>query len=144
MPDTCCHRGFSLIEITLGVVIIATITLVSVPNVSRLRQVYRLAAASNTVQSQLQYARIQAISKNTDHRMRVTGPTTYVLEHRFGGAWVVDRIFSLANGVSISATSATEFHARGNANPAGTFTLVNPRNEVRQVAVDTSGYIYAQ
>jgi Tfp pilus assembly protein FimT len=138
------NRGFSLIELTFGSLLIVTITMIAIPNVTRLRQVYRLAAASNDVQSQLHYARIQAISKNTDLRLRVTGPTTYVLERRFGGAWVVDRNLSLANGLSISATNTTEFHSRGNASPVATFTIMNPRTETRQVVVDTSGYIHAQ
>jgi type IV fimbrial biogenesis protein FimU len=144
MPTKSRQRGFSLIELTFAVLIILTIAMLTLPNLSRMQHLYRLAAASNDIQARLHYARIQAISKNIDHRMRVTGPTTYVLESRNGGSWVVDRIFSMANGFSISATGSAEFHSRGNASPVATFTVMNPRTELRQVAVDTSGYIHAQ
>ena len=144
MPSKGSRCGFTIVELTLGLLVIMTVALFALPNVSRMQHIYRLAAASNDVQAHLHYARIQAISKNTDHRMRVTGPTTYVLEHREGGSWVMDRNYSLARGLSISATGSTEFHPRGNANPVATFTVTNPKTEVRQVLVDPSGYIHAQ
>src|SRR5262245_12472943 len=138
------HHGFSMVELLFSVLIIMTMLLVTVPSASRMGQIYRLAAAANEIQSRLHYARIQAITRNTDHRLRVTGPTTYVLERRNGGSWVVDRNFSVANGLSISATNTAEFHSRGNASPVTAFIVTNPRTETRQVLVDTSGYIHAQ
>ena len=144
MPTKRCQRGFSLIEFTFAFLMMFAMAIVALPNLSRMQHLYRLAAASNDIQGRLHYARIQAISKNADHRLRVTGPTTYVLERRNGGSWFVDQIFSLANGFSISATSTAEFHSRGNASPVATFTVMNPKTELRQVAVDTSGYIHAQ
>jgi type II secretory pathway pseudopilin PulG len=144
MPRKSSQRGFSFIELTFACLIILTIAMMTLPNLSRMQHLYRLAAASNDIQARLHYARIQAISRNTDHRLRVTGPSTYVLERRNGGSWVVDQLFSLANGFSISATGTAEFHSRGNASPVATFTVMNPKTELRQVAVDTSGYIHAQ
>src|SRR5262245_44483715 len=110
MPRKSSQRGFSFIELTFASLIILTIAMMTLPNLTRMQHLYRLAAASNDIQARLHYARIQAISTNTDRRLRVTGPSTYVLERRNGGSWVVDQLFSLASGFSVSATGTAEFH----------------------------------
>jgi prepilin-type N-terminal cleavage/methylation domain-containing protein len=144
VPMNSVQRGFSFIELLFCTLIITTVAMIGLPNIKRMSEIYQLLSTSNDIQSRLHYARIQAISQNTDQRLRVANPTTYVLEHRNGASWVVDQTFSLKNGYSVSATGTAEFHFRGNANPVATFTVINPKTEFRQVAVDTSGYIHVQ
>jgi len=138
------QKGYSIIESLIGFLIIATVAVFSIPSLVRANQTYHLIGAANAVQSRLQLARIQAINRNADHRIRVVNSLNYVLERRSGGSWVLQETYVMANGYSISATGTAEFHSRGNANPVSDFTITNPRSQTRLVEVETSGYIHAQ
>ena len=142
MRDSC--RGYTLFEVLIAFGVSAAIAIVALPSLSRSQEVYRLAAASKQVQAQLHSARIQAINRNLDHRLRVVSSTGYVIERRVGLSWVVAESFQMANGLTISAGGTAEFHSRGNASPITTYTITNPRSETRQVAVEASGYIHGQ
>ena len=138
------QKGYSLVELLIGFLVIATVCVISIPSLVRASQTYNLIGAANAVQSRLQFARIQAINQNADHRIRVVDSLNYVLERRSGGSWVLQETYAIANGYSISATGTAEFHSRGNANPVSDFTITNPISETRQVEVETSGYIHAE
>lgn len=136
-------RGYTVLELTVGFLVVAIISVFAMPSLVRADQTYKLVAAANDVQTRLQYARIQAVSRNADHRIRVVSSASYVLERRSGGSWVLTETYAMNNGFSISASGTAEFHSRGNANPVTAFTVTNPRAETRQVTVETSGYIHA-
>jgi Tfp pilus assembly protein FimT len=138
------HKGFSVIELMFGFFIVAIVSIFALPSLSRTEQTYKLVAAANDVQARLQYARIQAVNRNVDHRIRVASAASYVLERRSGGSWTVTETYAMATGFSISASGTAEFHSRGNANPVTDFTVSNSSSETRQVAVETSGYIHAE
>jgi Tfp pilus assembly protein FimT len=142
MKNSC--RGYTFFELVLAFGVIAVIAILAMPSLSRSQEIYRLVAASTQIQSQLHSARIQAISRNLDHRLRVINSTAYVIERRVGLSWVVTQNFQLARGLSIAAGSTAEFHSRGNASPVTTFTITSPRSDTRQVAVEASGYIHGQ
>jgi Tfp pilus assembly protein FimT len=138
------QKGYSIVEFLVGFLVIATICVFTMPSLVRAEQTYKLIGAANDVQSRLQSARIQAVNRNADHRIRVVSSLNYVLERRSGGSWVLQETYAMRNGYSISATGPAEFHSRGNANPVANFTITNPRSETRQVDVETSGYVHAQ
>src|SRR5262245_1660246 len=142
MKNSC--RGFTIFESVLAFTVIGVVAILAMPSLSRTQEIYRLVAASNEIQSQLHSARIQAISRNLDHRLRVVSSTAYVIERRVGLSWVVTQSFQMAKGLSIAAGSTAEFHSRGNATPVTTITITSPRSDTRQVAVEASGYIHAQ
>ena len=137
-------RGYTLFELMLVLVMASGALLVALPTLGRSQQVYELTAASNGLRSRLSYARIQAISQNMDHRIRVVNSTSYVLERRPSIDWVVAQTYPMASGFSVSASGTAEFHPRGTANPAATFTVTNGNMETRQIVVSASGYINAQ
>src|SRR4030095_9206748 len=135
-------RGFTIFELVVAVAVLAVVAVLAMPSLSRSQQVYRLVAASSQIQSQLQSVRIQAISRNLDHRLRVVSSTAYVIERRVGLSWVVTQNFQMPKGLFIAAASTAEFHSRGNASPVTTLTITSPRSDTRQVAVEASGYIH--
>ena len=137
------QKGYSLVEFLIGFLIIATVCVFTMPSLVRAEKTYKLIGAANEVQSRLQFARIQAVNRNADHRIRVVSSLNYVLERRSGGSWVVQETYTIATGYSISAAGTAEFHSRGNATPVTNFTITNPRSETRQVDVETSGFIHA-
>ena len=136
-------RGFTLFEVTLVLALGAGTMLVALPTLSRSQQVYKLSAAASGIRSRLSFARIQAISRNTDYRIRVVNSASYVLEQGPAGSWVVVQTYNMASGFSVSASGTAEFHPRGTANPTATFTVTNQSLETRQVAVAASGHIDA-
>jgi prepilin-type N-terminal cleavage/methylation domain-containing protein len=142
MKKSC--RGYSFFELVLAVAVLAVVAVLAMPSLSRSKEIYTLVAAANEIQSQLQSARIQAISRNLDHRLRVISSTAYVIERRVGLSWVVTQNFQMPKGLSIAAASTAEFHSRGNASPVTTLTITSPRSDTRQVAVEASGYIHGQ
>lgn len=137
------RRGYTVVELMLGFLVVAIVSVLAMPSLMRADQTYKLVGAANDVQSRLQYARIQAVSRNVDHRIRVASSASYVLERRSGGSWVLGETYAMTNGFSISASGTAEFHSRGNANPVTAFTVTNPSSETRLVTVETSGFIHA-
>ena len=136
-------RGFTLFELIVVMLVGGALTLIALPTLSKSQQIYRLSAATTTIQSRLNYARIQAISQNTDCRIRVVNSSSYVLERWVSGSWQVAQTYNMASDVSVSASGTAEFHPRGNANAAATFTVTRQNVGTRQIAVAASGYIHA-
>jgi Tfp pilus assembly protein FimT len=136
-------RGFTFFEVMLVLLLSVGTALIALPSLSRTQQIYKLSGAANAVRTQLSHARIQAISRNIDHRIRVVDSTSYVLERRSGGSWSVIQTYTMAAGFTVGASGTAEFHPRGTANSTATFTVTNKDLEIRQVAVAASGYINA-
>jgi Tfp pilus assembly protein FimT len=136
--------GFSSLELLFVMLIIGLAAVVSLPSLLRSQEVYRLVSASGEIQGRLGSVRIQAITRNDDHRLRVVSATSYVIERRLGGSWALQESFQLPAGFTVAATDSAEFHSRGEANPTATFTITDPNSETRQVVVEGSGYIHAQ
>ena len=132
-----------MLELTVVLAVALGAPLVAFPKVSRTQQVYQLSAASSAIRAQLSFARIQAISRNTDHRLRVVNSTSYVIEKRNGGSWETVQNYTMPSGFSVSASGTAEFHPRGTASSTATFTVTTPTSETRSVAVAASGYINA-
>src|SRR3990172_9865865 len=95
------RRGYTVLELTFGFLIVAIVSVFAMPSLVRADQTYKLVSAANDVQSRLQFARIQAVSRNADHRIRVASSASYVIERRSGGSWVLAETYSMANGFSI-------------------------------------------
>jgi len=58
------ERGFTLIELLIVIMIIAILSAISAPAILRYMRTYRIRAASEQVKSELQTARLRAISRN--------------------------------------------------------------------------------
>jgi|SRR5688572_7999516 len=136
-------RGFTLLELMVVMALMLGTTMVALPKLSRTNQVYQLSAASSTIRARLSFARIQAISRNMDYRVRVVTSTSYVIERRPSGSWETVETFTMPSGFSVSANGSAEFRPRGTASSSATFTVTNPTAETRSVAVAASGYINA-
>lgn len=58
------HRGFTLIELMIGLAIVAILLVLGMPALSQFLDSSRLKAAATSFSSGLQYARSQAVSRN--------------------------------------------------------------------------------
>jgi hypothetical protein len=130
----------SLIETCITVAIISTVTVVATPTLIRSREIYELDGIARQAASRMQLARIKAISRNLDCRIRVTSEATYVVECE-DPAWAIEESVVLPSGYRITANAAPRFHERGNVSPTATLTFWDSRLRSKRVIVNITGRV---
>ena len=130
----------SLLESCVSVAIVSTVTVIAAPSLMRARESYELDAAARQVASHLQSARIKAVSRNQDCRIRVDSQATYLIECQ-DALWRVDENIVLRRGFRIAATASPEFHRRGNVSPAATITIWDTGGRSKRVIVNITGRV---
>src|SRR5579871_3811152 len=103
----------SLVETCISIAVITVVTLIAIPSVLQSREDYVIQSTANDVASKLHSARIRAISRNIDCRVRVVSPVTYAVECMDPG-WAVTETIVLPRGMSIVQNAAPQFHRLGN------------------------------
>ena len=133
-------KGATLLETCMVAAVIWVLSVISVPSFVRAQQRFVLSSTAYEVRSELHRARILAITRNQDCRLRVTSPNTYLLECQTP-AWVSVRLTYLPAGVSISANNRPDFHPMGNAGPLASITVWNESGDRRKIIVSRGGRI---
>lgn len=105
------QRGFSLIELLIGMVILGILLSLAMPSFQTWLQNSQIRNAAESIQNGLQRARAEAVGRNTN--------VEFVLG--LGSSWVVQ----LTDGTQIEARSASEGSANATVavTPAGTDTV---------------------
>lgn len=130
----------TLLESCVTVTIISITAVVAVPSLIRARENYELDATARQVAGNMQSARIKAVSRNRDCRLRVTSAVSYVIECE-DPSWKRDENVVLPRGFRITASASPEFHRRGNVSPAATITVWNSSGRSKRVIVNITGRI---
>jgi len=130
----------TLLESSIGIAIVSITTIVAVPSLIRARESYELDSTARQVVGNLQSARVKAISRNRDYRVRVTSTTTYAIE-REDPTWKPDELLLIPRGFRITANASPQFHRRGNASPAATIIVWSPSGRSKKVIVNITGRI---
>jgi len=148
-------RGLSLLELLVVLVIIGIAGAIAAPNYSRLIERYNLRKASRQLVTDLQCAKMRAVSEGISHRVgfRSGSAPQYVIERKSDGAWtMVDIERNLADkdnpycagGISMS-TSANPlrvvFSPLGSASPAASVTFRTKSDQTKTVYVILTGRI---
>ena len=84
------NAGFTLIEMMVALAIGGIMTVMAVPNLSDMREGYRLRAATFDVFAALQRARSEAVKKNNNYRFSLVNQTTYRIHDDTDDDGVVD------------------------------------------------------
>jgi Tfp pilus assembly protein FimT len=129
-----------LLETCVVVAVIGVLSMISVPSFVRAQQDFVLLSAAYEIRSELHRARILSRTRNQDCRLRVTSPSTYILECQTP-TWVQIRLVYLQEGVSISANNRLEFHPLGNIAPMASITGWNEVGNQKRIIVNRSGRI---
>ena len=140
MPRPTNCRGISLVEILVVLTIIATLTTVTVPPLIRAQQTYGLLSAASQVRTELYRARILAITRNQDCRLRVTSSVTHLVECQTP-EWIPVVFHQVTSGFTITANNRPEFHPLGNVAPMATISIWNTQGGSRQIIISRGGRI---
>ena len=130
----------SLVETCVAIAIILAVTLVAVPSLLQSRDDYIVQSAAKDVASKMHAARIRAISRNIDCRLRVISPDTYAVEC-MDPVWAVTETIALPRGMKIAQNAPPEFHRLGNVVPTATITVSNTAGRQKKVIVNNGGRI---
>jgi len=130
----------SLLESLVSIVIISTVVMFAAPSLIKARENYQLDAVARQVAGKMQWTRIKAITRNRDCRMRVSSPTSYVVECQYP-EWRADEAIVLPAGFRITATASPEFHVRGNVAPTATLTVWDKHSNTKRIIVNITGRV---
>ncbi len=150
-------RGLTLIELLIAVVILGIVAALAAPNASQWIENYTVRKAGRQLVSDLQLAKMRAVSQGVQHRISFDPThTLYTIEQGNASTgsttWAqVDIVRALANdtnpycakGVTLASNFANNvvlFSPTGTAAPAGTITLATA-NYTRFVRVVLTGRV---
>ena len=134
------NKRMTLLESCVTVAIISVTTITAVPSLIRARENYALDATARQVAGNMQMARMKAVSRNRDYRLRVTSTASYMIECE-DPSWRPDEIVFIPGGFRIAANASPQFHRRGNASPAATITVWNNSGRSKRIIVNITGRI---
>ena len=139
--------GFTVLELMVAIGIAMVVLGIAIPSFTAWLPTLRLSSAARQVATDLQVARMKAISQNVKYRLNFVTATSYTFEKDADNNGVFDSPaesgpFSLPEGITVGATGGTsEFQPRGTASAASTITLRNGNNETKTVQVAIVGRV---
>ncbi len=142
--STQSDHGFTVMELVVVVAVAMIVMGVALPNLLSWLPTYRLSSGTRQVAGDLQLARMKAISQNAKFRLifGTLPATSYTFEKDDGGFATESGPFSLPDGITVTAVSATpEFQPRGTVNTAGLITLQNSNGLTKQVQITIVGRV---
>jgi prepilin-type N-terminal cleavage/methylation domain-containing protein len=142
------QAGFSLIEFVAAIGVVAILAAVALPDLFASLRGLRLSDGARQLASDLQLARMKAISQHTKYRVSFGSypATTYSLEKHNGAAFAVESgPFTLPEGITVTAVSpsVSEFQSGGTVNTTSTITLSNG-SASKQIQVNLVGRVKIQ
>ena len=148
--------GFTVMELVVVIALAMLVTGIAVPSLMAWLPTLRLSNAARQVATDLQVARMKAISQNTKFRINFVSTTTYRFErdtNNNGTYEIPSEIesgpFSLPEGIDVTTIGATwEFQPRGTAasnagagSTISSITFQNSGNETKTVEIALVGRV---
>ncbi len=139
---THSSSGFTLMELLVVISLLMVLIGIAIPSFLSWLPTLRLSSAARQVATDLQIARMRAISRNATNTVTFNTVTmTYTSTLGVGESRDIDQLYP---GITISVVSANPaFTARGTASPTGNITLSNG-SATKQVQVNPIGRVKIQ
>jgi Tfp pilus assembly protein FimT len=125
------------------VLITGTLLLSAFPYIASATRIYFVRSGARQVYSELQNARMAAVTENRSYTFTVLDSRTYRVQAGADTPLTIP-LAAASSGVSISAPSAIGFDSRGSATTATTVTVANSSGDSVAVAVSAAGRIKIQ
>lgn len=134
------ERGFSLIDMVAAVAVMATVMAIATPPMVNMADAYKLGTAARTIERELQFARLKAVSTESQMRVRFNCPTTNQIRvvELIGTIYVPD-----ANDADSVTNRCSETAYPYKATGADTSRLTKPNNDGPLRYLDSSVTITA-
>ncbi len=139
-------RGFTLVELVMALSCAAVVLAAAAPNIGKLYQEWSLWGATRAVETSLRWGRAHAVSANSSMMFIVDEEGRFFYwQNPANGERFEGSVRYLTGGVRIvgAPRRPLRFTPRGNATPAGTFTLKGDAGSYR-VIVSFVGRIRVQ
>ena len=138
------HRGFSLVELMVGITIFGVVAAFSVPALNGYLTTWNLTTAHTTLISELKLTRQKAISEGRNRRIWFSpGSQLYWFQNPETLIWtsylVPDRV--VIESANFQSFFDTEMKPDGRSTRSGMVVLRNTKSERDTVIVDLSGWI---
>jgi len=135
--------GFSFLEILLVLALFTILAALSLPSLPQISSVFNLREAARELASDLQYARMVAISQNQSSQITFISPTYYQVSRVSDGTVLKTRDFATSYpGVMISGAPVT-FNSRGMTSSAANMAVSNAHGS-KNISVAFSGKVAIQ
>jgi prepilin-type N-terminal cleavage/methylation domain-containing protein len=141
------HKGITLIELTVVLVIIAIAAVLLVPNIGGWLPHYRLRSAARDIVSTMRTAQMKAISNNIQYRVNfntteIGATNSYILQRSTGGVWINDgALQKLPAGIAVNLDQLPAGRAVFNFNSTstgGSVTLQNAKGAQRKITLTSA------
>lgn len=117
--------GFTIIELIITIIIGLILAGATIPNFLTWLPTHRLSSAARQVATDLNLARMKAVSQGVNFRLNFQSVNSYVLEKNSGGFATESGPFTLPDGITTAIGTTSEFQPRGTASADDTITLSN-------------------
>ncbi|MFQ5902195.1 MAG: GspH/FimT family pseudopilin [Candidatus Binatia bacterium] len=137
--------GFTVIELIVAIAIATIVVAIAIPTWVTWLPTLRLSNAARQVATDLQVARMKAISQNTAFQVSISS-TTYVIQKctpSCASPTNDSGNITLPEGITATSSATPQFQPRGTANSAATITLANG-SEQKWVCVRIVGRVNLQ
>ena len=126
--------GSSLAELLLALALAAVLASFALPGVARIERAWILWESAKAVEASLQRGRMRAITANTSIRFDVSADGYGWSDPESGEPYAASlRDFPRGIRITSSPSHPLRFHPRGNAAPAGSFTVADGTGAYRIV-----------
>jgi prepilin-type N-terminal cleavage/methylation domain-containing protein len=138
------HKGITLIELIVVIVIISLGAVLLVPNIGAWLSNYRLRSSARDIVSTMRTAQMRAVSNNIRYRVNFNAAeigvaNSYILQRYIGGVWVNDgTLQTLPTGITVDTDQLPAGRAVFNPNStsgAGSVTLKNTKGTHRRITL---------
>ncbi len=130
-------------ELLAAMGIMGALLFAAFPYIASVTRIYSVRSGARQVYSELQNARIAAVTENRSYTFTVLDSGNYTVQAGAGAPLTIP-LSAASSGVSISAPSAIGFDSRGSATTATTVTIANAWGDSVAVAVSAAGRIKIQ